>query len=46
MALAAEARRLTMPGEMGEQFKCIALGRNLDGLSAFADGDQSHRIAA
>lgn len=46
MALAAEARRLTMPGEMGEQFKCIALGRNLGGLSAFADGDQSHRLAA
>ncbi len=46
MALAAEARRLTMPGEMGEQFKCIALGRNCNGLSAFADGDQSHRLAA
>ena len=46
MALAAEARRLTLPGDMGEQFKCIALGRNCDGLSAFAGGDQSHRLAA
>lgn len=46
LALAAEARRLTMPGAMGEPFKCIALGRHCGGLSAFAEGDQSHRLAA
>jgi SAM-dependent MidA family methyltransferase len=37
---AAEARQLLMPTEMGETFKCIALGRGFDApLAAFAHQD-------
>jgi len=35
--LAGEARRLMLPGEMGEVFKVIALGRGYDApLSGFS----------
>jgi SAM-dependent MidA family methyltransferase len=40
MKLAGEAQRLMMPGEMGEVFKAMALGRNLDvSLRGFAHQD-------
>jgi SAM-dependent MidA family methyltransferase len=38
--LTGEARRLLLPGEMGEVFKVIALGRGVDKpLGAFATQD-------
>ena len=38
---AQQIRRLTMPGEMGESFKVIALGKNLDlDLRGFSFNDQ------
>ena len=46
LALSAEAKRLTLPQAMGEQFKCIAFGRNYDRLSAFVGVDQSRRLVA
>lgn len=46
ISLANEARRLTMPHEMGEQFKVVALGRGCRPPAAFAGRDQSHRLAA
>lgn len=37
--------RLTMPHEMGELFKVMALGRGIDAdLLGFTRGDQSHRL--
>jgi SAM-dependent MidA family methyltransferase len=39
-----EAKRLTLPGEMGERFKVIGLQRELDASEQFAFGDQSHRL--
>ena len=45
MRLAAEARQLTMPGEMGEKFKAMALTRGLDmPLRGFEALDQRHRL--
>jgi SAM-dependent MidA family methyltransferase len=42
---AAEARQLLMPTEMGETFKCIALGRNYDApLAAFEHQDLCDRL--
>ena len=46
VALANEARRLTMPQEMGEQFKVIALGSGCRAPAAFANQDQSYRLVA
>ena len=43
--LAGEARRLLMPGEMGEAFKAIGLTRDYDGaLSGFALQDLRHSL--
>jgi SAM-dependent MidA family methyltransferase len=43
--LAGEARRLLMPGEMGESFKAIALTRDYDAaLSGFALQDLRHSL--
>ncbi|HWL62989.1 MAG TPA: SAM-dependent methyltransferase [Steroidobacteraceae bacterium] len=43
--LASEARRLLMPGEMGESFKAIALGRGVDApLAGFALQDLRNRL--
>jgi SAM-dependent MidA family methyltransferase len=43
--LAAEAQKLLSPAEMGELFKVIALGRNVDGpLAGFASGDRRHSL--
>jgi SAM-dependent MidA family methyltransferase len=39
-----EAKRLTLPGEMGERFKVIGLQRGVDATEQFAFGDQSHRL--
>lgn len=42
---ASEARRLLMPGEMGESFKAIALGRGFEApLAAFALQDLRNRL--
>ncbi|MGH8572746.1 MAG: SAM-dependent methyltransferase, partial [Gammaproteobacteria bacterium] len=42
---AQEAKRLILPGEMGEHFKAIALGRGLSGaLPGFRRIDQRHRL--
>jgi SAM-dependent MidA family methyltransferase len=42
---AAEARQLLMPNEMGETFKCIALGRDWNApLAAFAHQDLRDRL--
>jgi SAM-dependent MidA family methyltransferase len=41
----SEARQLLMPGEMGEAFKAIALGRNLDApLRGFSVQDLRHLL--
>jgi len=41
----AAAAKLTMPHEMGELFKVIAIGRDVDvPLLGFANGDQSRRL--
>ena len=43
--LAAQAQKLLSPAEMGELFKVIALGKNLDApLIGFARGDKSHTL--
>ena len=39
-----EAKRLTLPGEMGERFKVIGLQRGIDATAQFEFGDQSHRL--
>jgi SAM-dependent MidA family methyltransferase len=39
-----EAKRLTLPGEMGERFKVIGFQRGVDAADQFAFGDQSHRL--
>jgi SAM-dependent MidA family methyltransferase len=39
-----EAKRLTLPGEMGERFKVMGLQRGIDASDAFSFGDQSHRL--
>jgi SAM-dependent MidA family methyltransferase len=46
MALAAEARRLTMPHEMGDQFKLIALGRGVPAPAAFQRRNLASRLQA
>jgi SAM-dependent MidA family methyltransferase len=43
--LARQVKLLTMPGEMGERFKVMALGRNyLQGLRGFALADQRKHL--
>jgi SAM-dependent MidA family methyltransferase len=39
-----EAKRLTLPGDMGERFKVMGLQRGIDASDQFAFGDQSHRL--
>src|SRR5690606_32623679 len=39
-----EARRLTLPGEMGERFQVMGLSRGIDASGLFAFGDQSRRL--
>ncbi len=43
--VAQQIRKLTMPGEMGEPFKTIALGKDLDiGLKGFSMNDQRENL--
>jgi len=45
MMMAAEVKKLTLPHEMGELFKVIALGRNVDQvLSGFRSANKNHRL--
>jgi SAM-dependent MidA family methyltransferase len=45
LRLASEARKLLMPGEMGEAFKAMALTRALDiPLSGFGVQDLRHSL--
>ena len=45
LEIAAQLKRLLMPGEMGELFKVLALGRGLaEAGSAFALRDDRHRL--
>lgn len=40
-----QLRKLTLPGEMGEHFKCMCLGRgDTIPLDAFASADMAHRL--
>jgi SAM-dependent MidA family methyltransferase len=41
---AEQARRLLLPGEMGERFKAIGLQRGIDASALFVEGDQRHRL--
>ena len=41
--LSRQVKLLTLPGEMGENFKCIGLSRgNLTGITAFSSTDRAH----
>lgn len=43
--LSRQVKLLTLPGEMGEHFKCIGLSRGVDGMpSALIAADRSHRL--
>jgi len=45
LALSAQIKTLTLPGEMGEKFKCMALSRGLaEAPSAFLLGDRIHTL--
>jgi SAM-dependent MidA family methyltransferase len=45
LALSAQIKTLTLPGEMGEKFKCMALSRGLaKSPSAFLLGDRTHTL--
>ena len=42
---AAQIKMLTLPGEMGENIKCIGLARgNIPGPAAFASADRTHTL--
>jgi SAM-dependent MidA family methyltransferase len=43
--LSREVKILTMPGEMGENFKCMGLSRgSVPDTAAFANGDRAHGL--
>lgn len=43
--LSRQVQLLTLPGEMGEHFKCLVLSRgNIAMPASFADGDRSHAL--
>ncbi|MFN2348123.1 MAG: SAM-dependent methyltransferase, partial [Thioalkalivibrio sp.] len=45
LALAGQVRQLTLPGEMGERFQVIGLGRGIEGtLMGFAGRDLRGRL--
>jgi len=45
LALSAQVKTLTLPGEMGEKFKCMALSRDIaQAPSAFMLGDRTHTL--
>ncbi|MDR7191873.1 class I SAM-dependent methyltransferase [Luteimonas terrae] len=43
-ALRQQAKRLTLPGEMGEAFQAIGFAKDADFEHAFLIGDMSHRL--
>ncbi len=43
-ALRQQAKRLTLPGEMGERFQAIGFQRGVEFGAAFLAGDLSHRL--
>jgi SAM-dependent MidA family methyltransferase len=45
MALSQEIKKLTLPGEMGERFKCIALRKgSIATPTAFNLADRTHTL--
>jgi SAM-dependent MidA family methyltransferase len=43
--LSRQVKQLTLPGEMGENFKCIGLGRgDITDISAFSSADRTHAL--
>ncbi len=45
LALSGEVKMLTLPGAMGEAFKCIALSKGFDApLTAFQHADRTHTL--
>lgn len=45
VTLSREIKRLTLPSEMGENFKCMGLGRgNIESPPAFAGFDRTHTL--
>ncbi len=45
LELSRQVKILTLPGEMGENFKCIGLSRGkLTGLTAFNSADRAHKL--
>lgn len=45
LELARQVKMLTLPGEMGESFKCIGLTRGeIAGLTSFASADRAHAL--
>jgi SAM-dependent MidA family methyltransferase len=45
LALSSEIKTLTLPGEMGERFKCLALSKgSAASPAAFAQGDRTHTL--
>ena len=43
-ALRQQAKRLTLPGDMGEAFQAIGFAKDVDFDHAFLIGDMSHRL--
>jgi SAM-dependent MidA family methyltransferase len=43
-ALRQQAKKLTLPGEMGERFQAMGFARKVDFDHAFLAGDLSHRL--
>ena len=44
LPLAAQAQTLLSPAEMGELFKVIAMGKGVDALIGFSQGDRRHAL--
>ncbi len=45
LELSRQVKLLTLPGEMGENFKCIGLGcGELTGVTAFSSADRAHTL--
>ncbi len=45
LELSRQVKILTLPGEMGEHFKCIGLSRgNISGVGAFGGADRAHTL--
>ena len=43
LELSRQVKVLTLPGEMGENFKCIGLSRGvITGVTAFRNADRAH----